>query len=119
MEQRRQVPGDDIVSLAIAGELSADLGSLTQMEQVMVFSVVMVAGLETTRNTIASGILAFIQHPEQWQLLQREPERMNRALEEILLWTSPTPYNRRTATRDVDVAGKRIKAGEKVTLCWA
>ena len=44
---------------------------------------------------------------------------MSRALEEILRWTSPTPYNRRTATRDVDVAGKRIKAGEKVTLWWA
>ncbi|MCW2483974.1 cytochrome P450, partial [Candidatus Symbiopectobacterium sp. NZEC135] len=119
VEQRRQAPGDDIVSLAIAGELSAELGSLTPMEQVMVFSVVMVAGLETTRNAIAGGILAFIQHPEQWQLLQREPARMNRALEEILRWTSPTPYNRRTATRDVDIAGKRIRAGEKVTLWWA
>ncbi|QZN97558.1 cytochrome P450 [Symbiopectobacterium purcellii] len=119
VEQRRQAPGDDIVSLAIAGELSAELGSLTPMEQVMVFSVVMVAGLETTRNAIAGGILTFIQHPQQWLLLQREPVRMNRALEEILRWTSPTPYNRRTATRDVDVAGKRIKAGEKVTLWWA
>lgn len=119
VEKRRQAPGDDIVSLAIVGELSTELGQLTPTEQVMVFSVVMVAGLETTRNAIAGGILAFIQHPEQWALLQREPTRMNRALEEILRWTSPTPYNRRTATRDVDVAGKLIRAGEKVTLWWA
>lgn len=119
VEQKRQNPGDDIVSLVVTGELDNGLGRLTPMEQVMVFSVVMVAGLETTRNAIAGGILAFIHHPEQWRALQRRPELMNAALDEILRWTSPTPYNRRTATRDVTIGNRLIRAGEKITLWWA
>lgn len=119
VEQRRLHPGDDILSLAITGELTDGLGRLTPMEQVMVFNVIMVAGLETTRNALAGGILAFIHYSEQWQRLRQHPELMNTALDEILRWTSPTPYNRRTATRDVTLGNRRIRAGEKVTLWWA
>ena len=119
VEARRQAPGDDLISMAVTGELRDGLGKLTPMEQLMVFSVVMVAGLETTRNAIAGGVLAFINHPEQWQALRRDRALMPTALEEILRWTSPTPYNRRTATRDVDWGGRLIRRGEKVTLWWA
>lgn len=119
VEQKRQQPGDDIVSLAVNGELTEGLGRLTPLEQVMVFNVVMVAGLETTRNAIAGGVLAFIQHPQQWHALQNQPHLLTTALNEILRWTSPTPYNRRTATRDVILGNRRIRAGEKVTLWWA
>lgn len=95
------------------------LGKLTPLEQLMVFSVVMVAGLETTRNAIAGGILAFIHHPDQWLRLQQDGGLMNSALDELLRWTSPTPYNRRTATRDVVIGDRLIRRGEKVTLWWA
>ncbi|EBI3721559.1 cytochrome P450 [Salmonella enterica] len=118
VEEKRQKPGSDIVSLAVTGELPKGLGKLTPLEQLMVFSVVMVAGLETTRNAIAGGILAFIHHPEQWLRLQQDGGLMNSALDEILRWTSPTPYNRRTATRDVIIGDRLIRRGEKVTLWW-
>ncbi|ENU6474765.1 cytochrome P450 [Salmonella enterica] len=119
VEEKRQKPGSDIVSLTVTGELPKGLGKLTPLEQLMVFSVVMVAGLETTRNAIAGGILAFIHHPDQWLRLQQDGCLMNSALDEILRWTSPTPYNRRTATRDVVIGDRLIRRGEKVTLWWA
>ncbi|HFE6492142.1 cytochrome P450 [Salmonella enterica] len=119
VDEKRQNPGSDIVSLAVTGELPKGLGKLTPLEQLMVFSVVMVAGLETTRNAIAGSILAFIHHPEQWLRLQQDGGLMNSALDEILRWTSPTPYNRRTATRDVIIGDRLIRRGEKVTLWWA
>lgn len=119
VEARRQAPGEDVISLAVTGELNDGLGRLSAVEQLMVFNVVMVAGLETTRNAIAGGIRAFIQHPEQWTRLQNQRSLIDPALEEILRWTSPTPYNRRTATRDVEIGGRLIRRGEKVTLWWA
>ncbi|WP_166302513.1 cytochrome P450 [Bradyrhizobium sp. 2S1] len=119
VESRRQAPGEDVVSLAVTGELRDGLGRLSPVEQLMVFNVVMVAGLETTRNAIAGGVLAFIECPEQWTRLREERTLINPALEEILRWTSPTPYNRRTATRDVEIGGRLIRRGEKVTLWWA
>ncbi|WP_330985424.1 MULTISPECIES: cytochrome P450 [Enterobacterales] len=119
VESKRQCPGQDIVSRAVMEALPGGLGRLTAVEQLMIFNVVMVAGLETTRNAIAGGILAFIHHPAQWTRLQNSPELMGPALEEILRWTSPTPYNRRTATRDVLLGNRLIREGEKVTLWWA
>lgn len=119
VEARRQAPGEDVVSLAVTGELENGLGRLSAIEQLMVFNVVMVAGLETTRNAIAGGVLAFIEHPGQWTRLRNERTLINPALEEILRWTSPTPYNRRTATSDVEIGDRLIRRGEKVTLWWA
>lgn len=119
VEGKRQAPGTDVVSLAVTGELRGGLGPLTAVEQLMVFNVVMVAGLETTRNAIAGGILAFIDHPEQWRRLQRNRDLLEPAMDEILRWTSPTPYNRRTVTRDVTIGGRLLRRGEKITLWWA
>ena len=85
----------------------------------MFFNLLIAAGSETTRNAIALGMAALIEHPEQWDLLRRDPSAVPGAVEEILRWSSPTLYNRRTATRDAEVAGQTIRAGDKVTLWWA
>lgn len=119
VEGKRQAPGTDVVSLAVTGELRDGQGKLNPVEQLMVFNVVMVAGLETTRNAIAGGVLAFIDHPEQWDRLRQDRGLLNPALDEILRWTSPTPYNRRTAVRDVMIGDRLVRRGEKVTLWWA
>lgn len=116
---RREAPGSDVVSLAVTGELRDGQGRLSPIEQIMVFNVVMVAGLETTRNAIAGGVLAFIEHPDQWTRLRAHPDLLEPAIDEILRWTSPTPYNRRTAVCDVRIGGRLIRRGEKVTLWWA
>ncbi len=106
--QRRAKPGDDLMSTVVEGGLSdSELGAF--------FSLLFTAGSETTRNSIAGGALAFTTAPDQWDQLRADRALIPGAVEEILRWTSATAYNRRTATRDVEIAGVAIGAGEKTT----
>jgi cholest-4-en-3-one 26-monooxygenase len=84
----------------------------------MFFTLLILAGNETTRNAISGGLLAFTEHPDQWQLLRQRPELIDTAVEEILRYTSPVNYFRRTATRDCELGGQRIAAGDKITLWY-
>jgi cytochrome P450 len=85
----------------------------------MFFSLIIAAGSETTRNSIAVGMLALTERPDALDKLRDEWSLLPNAVEEILRWASSTPYNRRTATRDVEIGGQQIRAGDKVTLWWA
>jgi cytochrome P450 len=110
---KRARPGDDLLSVAIAGGVPDE-------ELLPLVSLLLVAGSETTRNAIAGGLLALIEHPDEQALLRTAVARgdaglVASAVEEILRWTSPTAYNRRTATRDVVLGGQTIRAGDKVT----
>ncbi len=78
---------------------------LTDLELLMFFNLLVVAGSETTRNSIALGMAALIEHPDQLDALRRDRSLMPSATEEILRWTSATLYNRRTATRHTECAG--------------
>ncbi len=122
IEAKRAHGGDDIVATVALATIEDDEGQpepLSDLELLMFFNLLIAAGSETTRNAIALGMAALIEHPEQWDLLRRDPSVWSTAVEEILRWSSPTLYNRRTATRDVEVAGSQIRAGDKVTLWWA
>jgi len=122
IDAKRAEGGDDIVATvarATVEDDDGDLGPLSELELLMFFNLLIAAGSETTRNAIALGMAALIDNPGQWDLLRRDPSVWPSAVEEILRWSSPTLYNRRTATRDVEVAGEKIKAGDKVTLWWA
>jgi cytochrome P450 len=92
---------------------------LSENELLMFFSLLIAAGSETTRNAIALGMAALIEHPEQLDMLRDDRSLLPGAVEEILRWTSPTLYNRRTATRDVELGGELLREGNKVTLWWA
>ncbi len=83
-------------------------GMLNEREYHNYFALLMIAGNETTRHTISSGMLALMQHPDQLQLLQDEPDRIPIAVEEILRWATPVLHFRRTATRDVELRGQAI-----------
>jgi len=109
------------MSIIANASLDADgqSGPLTDLEQQMFFNLLIAAGSETTRNSIAGGILAFAEHPDQWDALRSDRSLMPTAVEEVLRWTSSTAYNRRTATRDAELCGQRIGAGDKVTLWWS
>jgi len=80
----------------------------------------MVAGNDTTRQSISHGILALTDHPEQkaW-LLADLPRRTPTAVEEIVRWTSPIMTFRRTAARDCELAGPQIAAGDKAIMFYA
>lgn len=124
IELRRRDPGEDLLSLAVHGEIDDEAAPggrrrLRDDELHLLFSLLVAAGTETTRNTIAVGVAALAARPDDWWAVERDRSLVPVAVEEMLRWASSTPYNRRTATRDVEVGGRRIRAGDRVTLWWA
>lgn len=121
LARKRAHPADDLMSTLVAGDIPADSGErpLSEFEREAFFCLLLLAGSEPPRNAMAAGVYALARHPEQWQALRADRSLLPTAVEEILRWTSPTPYNRRTATQDVDFRGVRIGAGEKITFWWA
>ena len=112
--QRKSSPGNDIISVVAGAQIEDDSGEprgLTDLELLMFFNLLVVAGSETTRNSIALGMVALIDHPDQLRSLRDDRSLMPSAVEEILRWTTATLYNRRTATGDTDLHGHRNKAG--------
>ncbi len=119
--KKRANPADDILSAIIRarlgpGEDGHEGGPLTDRELVNFFMLLFPAGAETTRSAIGGGLRALMDNPEQMQRLRTaDTLQMRLALEEIVRWTTPSIFKRRTATRDVDYKGHHIKEGEKVT----
>lgn len=114
--RRRADPGDDLVSTVATADLDGQ--PLPTLELLSYFFLLVVAGNETTRNAISGGLLAFIQHPEEWQKLRRDPALVGPAVEEIVRWTSPVIQFCRTAAEDVEVRGRRIRAGQSLCLFY-
>jgi cytochrome P450 len=116
--EKREHPADDMFSTVVHATAEADGGAVEAMsvdELQAFFSLLFVAGSETTRNAIAGGLLALLEHPDELARLRGDLGLLPTVVEEMLRWTSPTAYNRRTATRDVELHGQLIRAGEKTT----
>jgi cytochrome P450 len=114
---KRAEPTDDMLSVvanATVDELGGQLPS--DLEVYLFFSLLFSAGAETTRNSVAGGLLALAQHPEQLHALRADLDVLPTAVEEMVRWTSPSPSKRRTATRDVTLGGQAIEAGQKVQV---
>jgi cytochrome P450 len=114
---RRIESGDDVVSQLIAAEIDGQ--PLTPVQLLNYAELMVEAGNETTRNAISGGLLAFSEHPEQWERLKLEPELLPTAVEEILRWVSPIIHFVRTATEESEFRGETIAAGDKVALFFA
>jgi cytochrome P450 len=116
---KRVSPTDDMLSVAANATVDDDglsASFLSEMELYLFFSLLFSAGAETTRNSVAGGLLALAEHPDQLAALRSDLELLPTAVEEIVRWTSPSPSKRRTATRDVELGGSAIKAGQKVQI---
>ncbi|WP_051824323.1 cytochrome P450 [Kitasatospora aureofaciens] len=83
------------------------------------FFLFAVAGNETLRNGLPGALYSLLQHRDQYRELCRRPELIGSAVEELLRWWPPVLEFRRTATRDVELAGQRIPAGDKVVVYHA
>lgn len=107
-------PGDDIVTALI----NADIGGEKLTDDEFGFFVLMlaVAGNETTRNSITHGMIAFVEHPDQWELYKRE--RPKTAADEIVRWATPVTAFQRTAGRDVELGGAHIREGQRVVMFY-
>jgi cholest-4-en-3-one 26-monooxygenase len=115
-QQRRQHPRDDIVTALLEAEVDGD--RLSEMDFNLFFLLLAVAGNETTRNSISHGVKAFCDFPEQYQLLVADPSLASSATEEIVRWASPVMYFRRNVTRDTQIRGHEVKAGDKVSMWY-
>ena len=111
---RGSPPGDDLVS--VLAEAQIDDAPVPQFELLSYLLLLIVAGNETTRNATTGGMLAFLEHPEEWQRLRQEQALLPTAIEEVLRWTSPVIQFARTATADVELRGVRIRAGDTLAL---
>jgi len=120
-EAKRTQPQDDIWTILSTVGIDDDGGGrtgLSELELDFFFLVLTIAGSETTRNAIALGLVALLEHPDQLDTLRRDPAVMPSAVEEILRWSSPVGYFARRATRDTQIRGVPIAAGQRVTLWY-
>jgi cytochrome P450 len=112
---KRAHPDGGIMSTIVHARDDAGAG-LSDEELIAFFALLFPAGSETTRSAIAGAVLAFADHPGELDRLRADPSLVPAAIEEIVRWTTPSVYKRRTASRDVELGGVPIAAGDKVTF---
>lgn len=112
---RRASPQKDIISILVAAE---DGDQLSDHEFNLFVLLLSVAGNETTRNAISHGMKAFIDFPEQWDVLRANPDLVDTAVEEILRWAAPVNMFRRTATCDLELHGQAIRENDAVVMFY-
>jgi cytochrome P450 len=115
-ELRRDDPRNDLVSKLVHAEVEGL--KLTTPEFDNFFSLLVVAGNETTRHTITHGMLTLMDHRDAWRRMVEDPTLIPSAVEEILRYSSVTMNFRRTATRDVELGGKPVHEGDKVVVWY-
>ncbi|WP_282701153.1 cytochrome P450 [Streptomyces sp. CC219B] len=114
MFERRQNPSDDLVSLLVTGMV--DGRPLIDEDVLLNCDNLLVGGTENVRLAVSGGMQAFLEHPDQWRRLGTDPGLLPTAVEEVLRWTSSATHIMRTATRPVELHGRTIEAGDRVTL---
>jgi methyl-branched lipid omega-hydroxylase len=115
--ERLEHPRSDLTTALVTTEVDGE--RLSNQEIASFFILLLVAGNETTRNAISQGVLALHEHPDQRARWAADPGLDRTAVEEIVRWTSPVTWMRRTATRDGEVNGHRFREGDKFVLLYA
>lgn len=113
---RRKEPGTDIASLLANAAIDGKPMPLGEFVGNLVLALV--GGNETTRNSLNHSVIAFARDPRQWDMLRSNPDLLAGAAKEMVRHASPVVHMRRTATRDTELGGKRIRAGDKVVLFY-
>ncbi len=114
--ERRAEPREDLMTLMLATEVDGQ--PMDDMGIGSFFVQLIVAGNDTSRTMLSSGLLALLQHPDQLAELRADPSLIPGAVEEILRWANPLHYFRRTATEDTELGGQAIAAGDKVAMIY-
>ena len=115
--RRRHDPQDDLVTKLIEAEIDGE--RLSEEEFANFFRLMIFAGNETTRSSMSHLALYLVDHPEQFASVRSDRTLLAGAAEEVVRYSSPILYFRRTATRDCELSGTSIAAGEKVVMYYA
>ena len=113
-EQKRLDPHTDLFSVLTQAEIEGD--RLSELELDLFFLLLSVAGNETTRTLISGAMVAFFDHPDQWERLRADRSLLPSAIEEMLRFVSPVMHFRRQATTDVVIGDQRVSEGDKVVF---
>lgn len=113
---RRANPCGDLSSVVANARINGEY--LPDRDVFGYFNIVATAGHDTTSYSLTGGMLALLQNPEEMAKLRADPALMPLAVEEILRWTNPVKHFVRTAVSDCEVAGKQIKAGDHLMMCY-
>ncbi|HEY0185698.1 MAG TPA: cytochrome P450 [Rhodopila sp.] len=116
-ERAKQPPRPDLISMLSHAEATRDLPSRPH-EFMGNLLLLIVGGNDTTRNSISGGLLALNKYPDQYRKLREHPELVTSMVPEIIRWQSPVIHMRRTALQDTNVAGRTIRAGDKVAMWY-
>lgn len=115
-EQRRQ-PSSALVQALLASEVDGELLDTENLEQFLLLFTM--ASNETTRNAIANGMQALLEHPQQHRRLLAEPQHLDASVDEMLRYAGPAIHMRRTASRDTEIAGQPIRENDKVLMFYS
>jgi cytochrome P450 len=115
LNRRRHDPGDDLISTLIAARFEGD--RLDDDELINLVLNVLVGGVDTTQSQLAHALRLFAEHPDQWEQLQREPERTAQAVEEVLRYEPITPFTARIALEEVTYRDVTFPEGTVVLVC--
>lgn len=116
-ERAAAEPKFDLISMLAHGEATKDMMSRPN-EFLGNILLLIVGGNDTTRNSISGGVIALNQYPDQYQKLREHPELIPNMVPEIIRWQSPVIHMRRTAIKDTELGGKKIKEGDKVVMWY-
>jgi len=116
IEERRKNPTDDLMSVVANTEVEGDQLPSELLDGF--FLLMVIAGNETTRNTINGGLMALTDNPLERQKLIDDPSLIANATDEMLRWVTSVIYFRRTATKDTSIRGQDIKKGDKVVMWY-
>jgi cytochrome P450 family 142 subfamily A polypeptide 1 len=115
-QRRRDNQTDDLIGTLVHAEIDGD--TLDESSVIYESLLILIGGDETTRHVISGGMYELLTHPDQLALLVAERERLPLAVEEMLRWVSPIKNMARKATRDVELHGETIAAGQKLLLLY-
>jgi cytochrome P450 len=113
--KRAQPPSDDLLSRMIHSEA---MGNLTPIERIANLALLVVAGNDTTRNSMSGFIDAINLYPEQLEKLRADPSLIPNATQEIIRWQSPVTHMRRTTLADIKLGDQQLKKGDKVVMWY-
>ncbi len=116
VEDRKKHPRNDLASI-LANAL-VDGEPMEQMDQISYFIITATAGHDTTSATIAGGMKALLENPDQLDKLRKNPALAKQAAREMIRWVSPVRHMMRTTTQDIEMRGKNLKAGESLCLWY-
>ena len=116
-EDRRARPRDDLASLLSNATLNGE--PLDPFTLTSYFVLLATAGHDTTSASIAGGMLALIEHPQQLERLRAQPELLPRAADEMIRWVTPVKHFARTALQDVELRGQQIRKGDTLAMFFA